>query len=40
MLVDDNIKNDVFMGSFQKNDPVLFEMEEFECFVVMNGNLN
>jgi CMP-N-acetylneuraminic acid synthetase len=29
----DTIKNDVFMGSFQKkNDPVLFEMEEFECF--------
>ncbi len=29
----DTIKNDLFMGSFQKqNDPVLFEMEEFEVF--------
>jgi CMP-N-acetylneuraminic acid synthetase len=29
----DSIKNNIFMGTFQKkNDPVLFEMEEFECF--------
>lgn len=29
----DCIKNDVFMGTFQKkDDPVLFEMEEFEVF--------
>jgi CMP-N-acetylneuraminic acid synthetase len=29
----DTIKNDLFMGSFQKkDDPVLFEMEEFEVF--------
>jgi len=29
----DLIKNDIFMGKFQnKDDPVLFEMEEFECF--------
>ena len=29
----DTIKNDLFMGSFQKKaDPVLFEMEEFEVF--------
>lgn len=29
----DSIKNDIFMGSFQKkNDPVLFEMDEFEVF--------
>lgn len=29
----DTIKNDLFMGSFKKkDDPVLFEMEEFEVF--------
>ena len=29
----DSIKNNIFMGTFQKkNDPVLFEIEEFECF--------
>tara|TARA_Y100001970_G_scaffold261012_1_gene343671 strand:- start:107 stop:793 length:687 start_codon:yes stop_codon:yes gene_type:complete len=29
----DLIKNDIFMGTFQnKDDPVLFEMKEFECF--------
>jgi CMP-N-acetylneuraminic acid synthetase len=29
----DTIKDDLFMGSFQKkDDPVLFEMEEFEVF--------
>lgn len=27
------IKNDIFMGSFKKkDDPVLYEMNEFECF--------
>ena len=28
----DIIKENKFMGSFQKNDPVLFEMDEFESF--------
>ena len=27
------IKDDIFMGTFKKkDDPVLYEMEEFECF--------
>ena len=28
----DIINNDKFLGEFKKNDPVLFEMEEFETF--------
>lgn len=28
----DIIENDKFLGEFKKNDPVLFEMEEFETF--------